>query len=206
MIKDEYIDYIEKRISESNIKNKELRDDLVDHFCCIVEIEMKKGLSFEQAYQKAFLQTSPNGFDEIQNETLFLLNYNKIMNLKRLTYLSGYLFSAAWIIGIAFKILHLPGAMVVLMVGAAGLAFFFIPLLLINKFKQDMPAILSEKLKWIFGGASVMLTVISIAMKLAHWQGASIMLGISFLILSFGFLPFLFFRMYKKSVDELVAE
>ena len=91
MITDEQVDFIEKEILKGDVKSKELRDDLLDHMCCLVEIEIKKGLSFEQAYQKAFLQTSPNGYGEIQNETLFLLNYNKIMNMKRLTYISSFL-------------------------------------------------------------------------------------------------------------------
>jgi hypothetical protein len=40
-------------------------------------------------------------------------------------------------------------------------------------------------------------------MKLQHLMGAAFMLGLSFLVFGFGFLPFLFFRMYKKSVEEV---
>jgi hypothetical protein len=40
-------------------------------------------------------------------------------------------------------------------------------------------------------------------MKLAHMAGATIAIGFSFVVLGFGYLPFLFFRMYKKSLDKI---
>ncbi len=203
MITDEQVDYIEAQIKESKIKNKSLSDDLLDHMCCLVEINMKKGLTFEQAYQKAFLQTSPNGYEEIQNETLFLLNYNKIMNMKRLTYISGFVFSLAFSAGTLFKILHQPGAMLLLGIGLFGFSFIFIPIFLVSKYKELAVQVMSERLKWIFGAASVILLGLSSLMKIMHLMGAGVMLATSFLIFGFGFLPFLFFRMYKKSVETL---
>ena len=203
MITDEQVDYIEAQIKKSMIKNKSLSDDLLDHMCCLVEINMKKGLTFEQAYQKAFLQTSPNGYEEIQNETLFLLNYNKIMNMKRLTYISGFVFSLALSAGALFKIFHQPGAMILLMIGVLGIAFIFIPMLLVEKYKELAIQVLSERLKWIFGALSISLILIASLMKIMHMMGAGMMLAISFLFFGFGFLPFLFFRMYKKSVETL---
>jgi len=192
-----------EEIEQSSVKSQELKDDLIDHFCCLVEIEMKKGKTFQTALQSAYKQTAPNGLDEIQNETLFLLNFNKIMLMKRLTYASGYLFALALIVGIFFKLMHLPGATVLMFGGGSGFAFIFIPLLLINKFKRSAPKVMSEKLKWILGSASFIMFMLASWMKLQHLMGAAFMLGLSFLVFGFGFLPFLFFRMYKKSVEEV---
>ena len=203
MITDEQVDFIEKEILKGDVKSKELRDDLLDHMCCLVEIEIKKGLSFEQAYQKAFLQTSPNGYSEIQNETLFLLNYNKIMNMKRLTYISGFIFSAAFTFGLLFKLLHWPGADLQLLIGTFGLSFIFVPLVLINKYKALVQEVLSERMKWIFGLLSLVLFVVGTLFKINHFMGANILVIFSFLFFGFGFLPFLFFRMYKESMDKL---
>ena len=203
MITDEQVDFIEKEILKGEVKSKELRDDLLDHMCCLVEIDLKKGLSFEQAYQKAFLQTSPNGYGEIQNETLFLLNYNKIMNMKRLTYISGFIFSAAFTFGLLFKLLHWPGADLQLLIGTFGLSFIFVPLVLINKYKALVQEVLSERMKWIFGLLSLVLFVVGTLFKINHFMGANILVIFSFLFFGFGFLPFLFFRMYKESMDKL---
>ncbi|XOV95165.1 MAG: hypothetical protein ACFHWX_10730 [Bacteroidota bacterium] len=203
MITDEQVLFIENELNNSAIINKELKDDLVDHMCCLVEINMNKGLTFDQAYQKAFLQTSPNGFDEIQNETLFLLNYNKIMNMKRLLYLSGYLFSTAFILGSFFKMMHWPWANILMYGGITGVACIFAPLLFLNQYKHIWGEVLSERLKWIFGLLTLLLGVAGLWLKLLHLPGAGIALGLSFLAFGFGFLPFLFFRMYKRSVEQL---
>ncbi|WP_436515387.1 hypothetical protein [Ekhidna sp. To15] len=203
MIAAEYEDRIIEEINKSSLKNRTLKDDLIDHFCCMVEIEMDKGLSFEKALEKAYKQTAPNGLDEIQQETIFLLNYSKIMFMKRLTYVSGYLFTLTWVVGLFFKIQHMMGAGLLLGIGALGLAVIFLPLLLINRYKLIAREVLGERLKWIFGLASVFLLITSSTVKILHLPGANVLIGLSLVLLSFGFLPFLFFRMYKKSVDEL---
>ena len=203
MIAEEYEDRIIAEVESSSIKNQALKDDLIDHFCCLVEIEMERGLQFEKALEKAYLQTAPHGLDEIQQETIFLLNYSKIMFMKRLTYVIGYLVTLTWIAGILLKALHLPGAGMLMGSGAIGVTCIFIPLLLINRYKHLAREVISERMKWILGGLSIALMVTSITMKLFHMMGASLMLFISFLLFGIGFLPFLFFRMYKKSVDEL---
>lgn len=203
MIAEEYEERIIEEVNQSSLKNQSLKDDLIDHFCCLVEMEMAKGNSFEDSLNKAYTQTAPNGLDEIQRETIFLLNYSKIMIMKKVTYLSGYLFSLTWAAGALFKILHLPGAGMLLGIGGLGIAFIFLPLLLVNRYRNFTREVLSEKMKYIFGIASIILLVTSITMKMLHLMGAALMLGVSFLVFGFGFLPFLFFRMYKKSMDEL---
>ncbi|WP_420316326.1 hypothetical protein [Ekhidna sp.] len=203
MIAEEYEDRIIQEIDQSSIKNQAMKDDLIDHFCCLVEIEMDRGQSFEKAFEKAYLQTAPNGLDEIQQETIFLFNYSKIMFMKRLMYVVGYLFTVTWITGIAFKLLHLAGAGVLMGLGAIGVSCVFIPLFLINRYKLIAREVLSEKLKWIIGTISIALIIASVTLKMLHLPGAGVMLGISFLLFGIGFLPFLFFRMYKKSIDEL---
>ncbi|WP_424963446.1 hypothetical protein [Ekhidna sp.] len=203
MIDEEYEDRIIAEVESSSIKNQALKDDLIDHFCCLVEIEMERGLQFEKALEKAYLQTAPHGLDEIQQETIFLFNYSKIMFMKRLMYVVGYLFTVTWIAGIAFKLLHLSGAGVLMGLGAIGVSCVFIPLFLINRYKLIAREVLSEKLKWIVGTISIALIVAAVTFKMLHLPGAGVMLGVSFLLFGIGFLPFLFFRMYKKSVNEL---
>lgn len=121
--------------------------------------------------------------------------------MKRLTYLSGYLFSLIWIAGAMFKMLHLPGAAMMLAIGSIGLALIFFPLLVANRYKSVTREVLSERLKWFMGGVSLLLLVIAISMELTHMMGAGLLMAISFFFIGFGFLPFYFFRMYRKSLD-----
>ena len=203
MITEEQVSYIEEQINKANIKDAMLRDDLIDHMCCLVELDIKKGLSFDQAYKKAFLQTSPNGYEEIQNETLFLLNKNKIIIMKRITYITGFLFTLSTVFGAFLKFLHQPGAGVLLFIGMTGIAAIFIPLILINQLKTTLNQHLSERFKWIFGAVAFMLFCMGTLLKLMHLPGAIILLAGGVLVFGVGFLPFLFFRMYRHSVEQL---
>lgn len=202
MISEQHENHIIEEINRSAIKSQRLKDDLVDHFCCLVEIEMNNGATFDDALAQAYLQTSPNGLDEIQQETIFLFNYSNIMFVKRLMYAVGYLFSLMWIVGILFKLMHLPGAMILMFSGGSGFVFIFLPMLLVNRYKKIAREVLTERLKWIFGFVSFALFMFASYMKLFHFQGAELILALSFLAFGFGFLPFLFFRMYRKSLDE----
>jgi len=202
-LSNEQVDVIQDYINQSSIEIQSLKDDLLDHFCCATEMYMADDLSFEDAYEKAKKLTAPGGLNQIQHETIFLLNYNKIIFMKRLAYLSGFVFSLAWLMGIYFKLMHLPGANVMVFGGMSGVSFIFIPLLLINRFKGDLHPVLSEKLKWVFGVLGLISFAVASWMKVAHLAGATIALGFSFIVLGFGFLPFLFFRMYKRSLEKI---
>jgi hypothetical protein len=203
MIKDEYVDKIIYVIEGSSIRKKELRDDLIDHFCCLVEMDMNKGLGFDEAYERAFAQTCPNGLDEIQKETIFLLNYNRILFMKRLTYLIGFFASVALTLGFFFKLMHLPGGFELSMIGTIGLAFLFLPLILVNKFKHLGSQATIVKVKWVFGSLSAVVFATGVVFKMLHYPGAGVLVAIGVLFFCLGFLPVLFFRMYKKSIEEL---
>jgi hypothetical protein len=47
--------------------------------------------------------------------------------MKKLVYISGAVFSSVTVLSVLFKLLHLQGATVLLIVGLAGLAFIWIP-------------------------------------------------------------------------------
>lgn len=206
MITDEQFTFISTKINHSGISSKEVQDDLIDHFCCLVEIEMQRGNSFEEAYQSAYQQTTPNGFEEIQYETFFLLNHKKLILMKQFTYISGYLFALSTTAGAFFKIMHFPGANIMLFSGLTGIAFVFLPLLLFNKFKDKVFKVMSEKLKWIFGTISIILILLGSSFKMMHLQGAGVLFGLGMLTFGLLFLPFLFFRMYKANQEESLSQ
>lgn len=203
MMDEGLVDRVIYVVEGSTIKKKELKDDLVDHFCCLIEMDMNRGLDFDTAFERAQLQTAPNGLDEIQRETVFLLNYNRIIIMKKLTFIIGYLASLSLGSGIILRILQWDIGDWLAVLGAGGLMFLFLPLLFINRFKGFANQVLSEKMKWIMGILSGTVFTVAAFMKVTHTMGAGLMLGVSLLIFGIGFLPFLFFRMYKKSVEDL---
>ena len=200
MLSQKEVDELAAHINQSNISNQDLKDDLLDHFCCFIENEMKKGVSFEDARRLAWQQICPNGLDEIQQETIYLLNANKIMMMKKLMYIIGLLSAISLSMGFLFKLLHWPGGGYMATFGFLGFVLLFMPMLAIDRYKLTLNKALSEKLKIILGFTSAAITGLAVLFKTLHLQGADILLVLGIILFSLGFLPFLFFRMYKKSV------
>jgi len=200
MISDDQVDYVINEIDKSGITDLQLKDNLIDHFCCLIEIELDKGEAFLSAYEKAYKSTTPNGIDEIQEETLFLLNYKKIKLLKISLHLNGFIFSMILSTGCLFIILKLPYAAILVISGLCGLVFIFFPLLLINHFKHEVSAVLSQKLKIIIGGLSLIMITLGTCLKLMHLKGAALILVVGFVVLGLGFFPYLFFsKTYSRN-------
>lgn len=198
MLEDEEVDFIRKEIEKSSISIPELKDDLLDHFCCFIEYEIKKGNSFEAAFTKALNQICPNGFDEIQTETIYLLNAKKIIFMKKFIYSFGLITAMCFSIGWLFRIMHLPGSYPLVYFGSLGFILGFVPMMVVDRYKFHQKKILSEKLKITFGLASAVVAGLGFVFKIMHFPGAVYLIAGGALLFLFGFLPFLFFRMLRK--------
>jgi len=200
MLKDEQLEQIRQDIERSNLSIPMVKDDLLDHFCCTVESKMGEGHTFESAYHSAWKKICPNGLDEIQEETLYLLNAPKIIIMKKVMYSIGLIASICISIGWLFTLMRWPNGSELFTAGFLGFAMLFLPMFALDRYKASVGKVISERLKIIIGFASAMITGFSVLFKLMHWPGANVMLVIGVILFSIGFLPFLFFGMYKKAV------
>ncbi len=201
----EQIGIIQERVESSSISIQSLKDDIVDHLCCVVEDQLGKGKNFETSLEGAIHELAPNGFDVIQQETIFLLNSTKIIVMKRVMYLVGLLSSMSFVLGTISAFMFWPGgwsgASELSIYGLFGFAFIFVPMLAYDYFKVNIQRALSEKLKIGLGVASALPIALSVVFKLLHLQGVQFLMLLGTGLFVFGFLPFLFFTMYKKSVS-----
>lgn len=201
MLSDEQVEQIQQDIERSSLSIQMVKDDLLDHFCCVIENELEKGETFEDAYHQAWKQICPNGLDEIQEETIYLLNTLKRVTMKKVMYSIGLIASICISLGWLFKTLDWLGGDQLFVYGFLGLVFIFLPMLAIDRYKANIGRAIPEKLKIVLGFSSAIITGLSVIFKLMHLQGASIMLILGMLLFSFGFLPFLFFAEYRKAID-----
>ncbi len=197
----ENIEFITLKINCSNIKSTEMKEDLIDHFCCAIEEDMKEGLNFEKSYDKAYQNICPDGFDEIQRETVLLLTFKKIRTMKRLLYLSGYLSAIGITTTVFMKLSHIAGGQLVLLGTAAVLAFLFLPSLFVSLYKRELTKSFGDKLKYMSGLLGAILLVAFVVFKISHWPGTTMIFLTSVVIINFSFFPFLFFKMYRKTVQ-----
>jgi hypothetical protein len=200
-VSSEQIAHIHEVIDQSSITIETLKDDLLDHLCCVVEVKMTNGSEFEISLKEALDELAPDGLNTIQRETIFLLNSTKIILMKKIMYSIGLITSIAMTMGILAKLLHWPGSEELFTYGFVGFLLLFLPMLAIDRYKHNLGKSLSEKLRIGLGYLSAFLIVFSIAFKLFHLEGANLLLLSGMCVFSFGFLPFLFFNMYKKSLS-----
>ncbi|MEX2232648.1 MAG: hypothetical protein WD824_10835 [Cyclobacteriaceae bacterium] len=75
-------------------------------------------------------------------------------------------------------------------------------MLAVDRYKVNLRKALSEKLRIVLGFSSAFLVGLALAFKFLDVTGADYILVAGFLIFTFGFLPFLFFTLYRKSISQ----
>ena len=196
---DKQVDFIFDQVNESLIDSKELKEDLVDHFCCIIEDNMQRGKSFEESYNRAYQIICPNGLNEIYQESIFLLSSKRIKIMKKILFVAGFIVAFILMTGILFKIQLWPIGGMLLVVGAGVMIFVLLPLVLLHFYKTEYSKFISYKMKYIFGYLGLALLLTGAVLKIAHLPGSGWVLLLSVVILNFGYLPILFYRSYKGS-------
>lgn len=196
---DEQLNEISNRIRKAGIHNKSLQEDLIDHLCCVAEQSYKKGEDFNRFLDRAIMELAPHGLLSLQKKTTFLLNYAKLTFMKRLLFTSGFVGAVSLTLGVTFKLLYFPGANVLSVLGLILLLLFFVPLYSFKQFKVRVGKTNLQKLQLVFGGVASVLIGLSAVFKMFHLMGADVLLLLGTLLFAFGFLPFLFVSLYKKS-------
>jgi hypothetical protein len=197
----EQVTQVHAVINGSNLTIQTLKDDLVDHLCCVVEHEISHGKKFEAALVEAIQELAPEGLERIEHETLFLLNSTKIIIMKKIMYVVGLASSISMSMGLLFKILHLPGSQELAIYGFLTFVLLFVPLATIDRFKVKMQSAFSDRLRIITGLTSGAMISLGVLLKLFYMNGANFSILAGMIFFSFGFLPLLFFKMYRKSIS-----
>jgi hypothetical protein len=106
-------------------------------------------------------------------------------------------------LGWLFKYLNWKGGGDMLTYGMICFLLVFLPMLAINRYKMTLGKALSENLKIILGFSGAIIAGLGIILRTSGMQYGSLMVIVGTLIIAFGFLPFLFFGMYRKSIEQI---
>ena len=199
-LSEEQLKIIRTVVEQSNIRIQTLGEDLIDHLCCAVEQRMEISKDFEAALKGALADLAPQGLNNIEQETVYLLNFNKNTHMKKLMYFVGLLTAMSMSMGFMFRIFQWRGGLALLNYGIYGFVFFFVPMVTIHYFKTHPNHSISDKLRNVLGLLSGVIAGSGIAMKFSGITRADELILIGALLFSFFFLPLLFFNLYKKAV------
>jgi hypothetical protein len=196
----EQVDTVRRVVEASGIEIDTLKDDLLDHLCCVIECEMKDGRSFDDSLNNAIKQLAPDGLKQIERETVFLLNSNKILVMKRIMFLIGFVGAFTLTMGTTFKWLDWKFGDELFMVGFLTLSLLYAPLVAIDGYKVRLSRALSQKLRITVGLLSVLSIGIGALLKISGMFGGDFLLLGGSVVFAVGFLPFHFFTLYKQSI------
>ena len=198
-LSDDLIDIIRVRVEEGDVTTKTLKDDVVDHICCLVESKMDEDKSFKLALDEALHEVAPKGLDDLQRKTFILLRSPKIIFMKKVMYSIGLITAVLVSLGWLFTTRRWPGGRELFNYGFLGFLLVFIPMIAIDRYRNTLRKTVAEKLRIVFGSVSGVIVGFSLVFKLLHLQGADVLLVAGSLMFTFCFLPALFFNMYKKA-------
>ena len=186
-ISDDQIDFILSDLEANGIGLEELKENLLDHICCIIESEYKESVDFYLFYDDVKRRFFKDSFDEIQKETIDLLTFKNFYAMKRTLKITGLLSASITIIGAILKTYHLPGAGIFYVVGASLFSLIFLPLMIILKFRDDESK--TEKVVFSFGLFLGAIACLGVLFKLMSWPGANVMFRWSVTFFIFLYVP-----------------
>ncbi len=194
---------LNREIEKQGLTYTELQQELLDHLCCDVEAEMEEGLEFVKALEKVRKGMGKDRIQQIQEETLLLIN-QKYRVMKKFMYILGMIAPAMLITGTIFKIQHWPGAGVLLVLSLFMLGAIYLPVFVMVKIrdtrkegkKVNMPM-------YIFGLIAGIIFIAGAMFKIQHWPGAGIMITLSGIVTVFVFIPILVVQALKDKENQV---
>jgi hypothetical protein len=193
---DKQIDFILNDIRRRGVEMEDLQYNLLDHICCIIEQNLEADGNFEDFYNTTIPKFFKHELWEIEEETINLLIFKHYYAMKKVMITAGVFGGFATLFGAFFKIMHWPGANVLLIFGLTSISLLFLPLMFSLKIKEKK----EKKDKVILGIGSFVTSLIAVAamFKIMHWPGTTIMLYTSLTTLIFLFLPVFFISGIKN--------
>lgn len=181
-----HVDYILSDLQNKGIASEDLRLDLLDHICCLMESDQGSD-DFDGLYQQFLPRFFEKDLREIQDETDLLIRFSNYYVMKKFMFISGGVSTALFTMGCFFKVMHWPGAGMLLVSGAAFLCLFFLPLIFFNSLKENKMGLqtLRVLIAVIFG---IIITA-AVIFKVMHWPYANMLWSTSMFLLAFVYLP-----------------
>ena len=116
--------------------------------------------------------------------------------MKKIIYFIALITTFLIVSGSLCKIMHWPGAAVMIILGSFSFAFLFIPLIILKKFKEES----FSKDQIIYSLGIILGTVLGLGFifKIMHWPMATILMLYSIILFNFLYVPAYFISRYNR--------
>ncbi|MEX1001135.1 MAG: hypothetical protein WDZ35_03390 [Crocinitomicaceae bacterium] len=202
-VTDDQIDFILDDITKKGIVTEDVKYNILDHVCCIIENEMPKGEDFYEFYRNTIARFYKNELKEIEDETVDLLTFKYYYAMKRTLKITGLLSVLLIATGVILKTQHLPGAGISLVIGFTIFSLIFIPLNIIMKYRDDKEKY--NRIVMIFGMSITLVGTVGVLFKIMHWPFANLLFYGSIMVFALVFIPIYFFTRYRNPETKFNA-
>ena len=195
-VTDDQIDFILDDLTKKGIVTEDVRYNILDHVCCIIEHEMREGENFHKFYENTIARFYKNQLSEIEDETRDLITFKYYHAMKRTMKITGLLSVLLITIGAVFKMQHWPGAGIALVLGFAIFSLIFLPLNIVLKYRDDKE--IYNRIIMTLGLSVVLIGTIGLLFKVMHWPYANLLFFGSLGLFALIFIPAYFFTRYRN--------
>ncbi len=194
---------LSREIQRQGLTYTELQQELLDHLCCDVEAEMEEGLEFIKALEKVRKGMGEERVQQIQEETLLLIN-QKYRMMKKFMYILGIIAPAMLITGTVFKTQHWFGAGILLTLSLFMLGAIYLPVFVMVKIRDTRKEGKKVNMPMYIAGLIAGIIFIAGAMfKIQHWPGAGVMIMLSGIVTVLIFIPILVIQAVKDKENQV---
>ena len=202
-LSDKQVAFILSDIERRGIVTEDVRDNILDHVCCIIEDKMTDDMNFKEFYENTIAQFYLRTLSEIEEETQKLLTFKHYYAMKRTLKISGIISIILIILGVIFKSMRWPGAGIIIVVGLSFFSLVFIPLNIVLKFQDDKKS--GNRIIMTLGMLVASVSTIGTLCKIMHWPYANILMFSSLLVFMIVFIPIYFVIKFKSPETKFSA-
>jgi len=202
-VTDDQVDFILNDIENKGVITEDVRNNILDHVCCIIENEMENDMNFQEFYRDTIAQFYTKELGEIEAETQILLTFKNYYAMKRILKISGIISIILILLSFTFKLLHWPGAGIMAVIGLVFFSLVFIPLNIVLRFVNDKEK--SNRLIMTIGMLTASVATLGVLFKIRHLPLANIFLMSSLLVFVIIFIPVYFIVNYKNPETKFNA-
>lgn len=194
------VDRIHDFLVDRGVDYEPLRVELLDHICCAVEEKMDCGGAFAEALEQSINDFGPKGLERTHEATIYLLTL-KLRKMKKVAAIFGLIGGILTVLATLFKLMHWPGAGVMLVLGIATIVLMFLPVLLAVELSNSKGV--WSRVTIAVGVLTAVLMGFAILFKVMRWPGGNVMIVSGAIFLGMIFMPLYFVRSYKMAENKL---
>ncbi|MCK4880830.1 MAG: hypothetical protein KAS82_09225 [Bacteroidales bacterium] len=200
---DREIEILNREIDKQGLTYTQLQNELLDHLCCDIETKMDEGVEFLKAFEELRSRLENRRIQEIQEETLLLIN-QKYRMMKKFMYILGTIAPSLLIIGAIFKLQHWPGASVFIVLGSFLLGAVYLPVFAMVSMRDTRKKEKRvNKPLYVVGVITGFIFITGVLFKIMHWPGAGVALLFSVLLTVAVFIPILVIHALKDKENQV---